>query len=74
MEQPAVSLKANLFVGGVLAGLLLITSLVMSWATGDWGPLIGCLIALGIAAVIIAITNAVCLLGEKLFPWDDQQK
>lgn len=60
--------KADLFAGGVMAGLFLLTSAALSWVTGEWTPLIGCLIALGIAAVVMVVTIAMCILGGEAVP------
>lgn len=66
--------KAALFVGSVMSVLVLLTALVLSWATGGWEPLIGCLIALGIAFVVLTVTLGLCVLADRLFPWDDRRK
>lgn len=65
-----MSRKAEAFVLSVMLVMFLVVGLGCSWAVGSWVPFLGCLLALGIAAIIILAVIGLCVLAEKLFPRD----
>lgn len=60
--------KQSVFVGAVVAAVIIALGVVASAATGDWGNLVVALVAIAAAMLVLAAISGLIALAARLFP------